>query len=229
MVGSAELCPWAPLTKWVTLSHPVEPLWAQLGCSRAQAEYINLYAHDCIQQMHPKNREICRSRSLPAPRLQPLPLPQHRSGFPSFRPLEIRGSCLRRQYTHSKNEDHLCNQTVNFLENVGMTPQGRAVIMEGPEEAAERDLDHSGAELHPLEKEKERLQVTNGGEPERTWLPFTHLCSHIEDDRGCHTRLPVKRMVWSAHFPISIIIQKNGSLVEIGHFLGKKNTAAGCA
>lgn len=110
-----------------------------------------------------------------------------------------------------------------------MTPQGRAVISKGPEEAAERDLDHSGAELCPLEREKERLQVTNGGEPERTWLPFARLCSRTEDDRECHTRLPVKRTVWSARFPNSIIIQKNGSLVEIGHFLGKKNTASGCA
>ncbi|VCW97112.1 unnamed protein product, partial [Gulo gulo] len=103
-----------------------------------------------------------------------------------------------------------------------MTPQGRAVITKGPEEAAKRDLDHSGAELHPLEKEKERLQVTNGGEPERTWLLSTHLCSHTEDEPKCHPGLPAKRTAWSARFPISIIIQKNGSLVEIGHFLGKK-------
>ncbi|KAB1283638.1 60S ribosomal protein L9 [Camelus dromedarius] len=46
--------------------------------------------------------------------------------------------------------------------------------------------------------------------------------SRTEHDQGCYTGLLFHMRLVSAHFPITIIIQENGSFVEIRNFLDEK-------
>jgi large subunit ribosomal protein L9e len=75
-------------------------------------------------------------------------------------------------------------------------------------------------ELSLLGKKKKRLRLTNGGVTERNWprsgpsvVMFT----------GVTLGFRYKMRFVYAHFPIDVVIQENGSLVEIRNFLDEKS------
>ncbi|XP_059558448.1 large ribosomal subunit protein uL6-like [Myotis daubentonii] len=117
----------------------------------------------------------------------------------------------------------LSKQTVDIPENVNITLKGCTIIVKGPRGTLRRDFNHINVEFSLLGKKKKRLQVDKcwGNRKE---LAIVHtICSHVQNmikyvTLGFHYKI---RSVY-AHFPINIVIQENGSLVEIRNFLGKK-------
>uniref|UniRef100_A0A452U4I1 Large ribosomal subunit protein uL6 n=1 Tax=Ursus maritimus TaxID=29073 RepID=A0A452U4I1_URSMA len=105
----------------------------------------------------------------------------------------------------------LSNQTVDVPENVDIALKGHTVIAKGPR----------GTLL--LGKKKKRLRVDKWWGNRKKRATVRTICSHVQnvikgDTLGFHYKMrPV-----CAHFPINVVIQENGSLVEIPNFLGEK-------
>uniref|UniRef100_A0A2K6G5S5 Large ribosomal subunit protein uL6 n=1 Tax=Propithecus coquereli TaxID=379532 RepID=A0A2K6G5S5_PROCO len=107
----------------------------------------------------------------------------------------------------------LSNQTVDIPESVDIPLKGRIVIVKGPRGTLQRDSNH----IVLLGKKKKRLWV------DKWWGNRKELAtSHTEHDRGCGFRYETRSV--SAHFPVNVVIQEKGSLVEIRDFLGEKYT-----
>uniref|UniRef100_A0A452RH85 Large ribosomal subunit protein uL6 n=1 Tax=Ursus americanus TaxID=9643 RepID=A0A452RH85_URSAM len=108
----------------------------------------------------------------------------------------------------------LSNQTVDVPENVDIALKGHTVInSEG----------HINVELSLLGKKKKRLRVDKWWGNRKKRATVRTICSHVQnvikgDTLGFHYKM---RSVY-AHFPINVVIQENGSLVEIPNFLGEK-------
>ncbi|EPQ15977.1 60S ribosomal protein L9 [Myotis brandtii] len=117
----------------------------------------------------------------------------------------------------------LSDQTVDVPENVDITLKGRTVIVKGPRGTLRRDFNHIHVELSLLGKKKKRLRVDKW-QGNRKELATVHpTCVHIQDRiKGVTPGFHFKMRSAYAHFPINVVIQENGSLVEIRNFLGEK-------
>ncbi|CAO2632460.1 60S ribosomal protein L9 [Lemmus lemmus] len=109
----------------------------------------------------------------------------------------------------------LSNQSVDIPENVDITLKGRTVIVKGPRGTLRRDFNHINVELSLLGKKKKRLRVDKWWGNRKELATVRTICSHVQN------MIKGMRSVY-AHFPINVVIQENGSLVEIRNFLGEK-------
>ncbi|XP_054578948.1 60S ribosomal protein L9-like [Eptesicus fuscus] len=117
----------------------------------------------------------------------------------------------------------LSNQTVDIPENVDITLKGRTVTVKGPRGTLRRDFNHINAELSLLGKKKKRLLVDKWWGNRKELATVHTICSHAQnmikgDTVGFHYKM---RSVYT-HFPISMVIQENGFLVELKNVLDKK-------
>ncbi|XP_036138115.1 60S ribosomal protein L9-like [Molossus molossus] len=109
------------------------------------------------------------------------------------------------------------NQTVDI------TLKGCTVIVKGPRSTLWKDFNHINVELSLLGKKKKRLQVDKWGN-RKEQATIRTICSHVQNMiKGVTLGFRHKLRSVYTHFPISVVIQENGSLVEIRNFLGKKH------
>uniref|UniRef100_A0AAZ3P520 Large ribosomal subunit protein uL6 n=1 Tax=Oncorhynchus tshawytscha TaxID=74940 RepID=A0AAZ3P520_ONCTS len=105
----------------------------------------------------------------------------------------------------------LSNQTVDIPDGVEVRLKGRTVIVKGPRGVLRREFNHINLELSLLGK-------THKKPPSVLGAPLFILLTLSLSLQGFRYKM---RSVY-AHFPINVVMQESGALVEIRNFLGEK-------
>ncbi|XP_036106391.1 60S ribosomal protein L9-like [Molossus molossus] len=117
----------------------------------------------------------------------------------------------------------LSNHTADIPENVDTTLQGCTIIEKGPRGTLWREFNHMNVELSLPENKKKRLLIDKWWGNRKELAMVCTICSHVQNMiKGITLGFSYKMLPGYAHFPINVVIQENGSLVEIRNFLGKK-------
>ena len=115
------------------------------------------------------------------------------------------------------------NQTVDIPDNVEIKLKGRTVIVKGPRGTLRRDFNHIDLELSLLGKKNKKLRVDKWWGNRKELATVRTSCSHVQDMvKGVTMGFRYKMRSVYAHFPINVVIQEGGALVEIRNFLGEK-------
>ncbi|KAM3928031.1 LOW QUALITY PROTEIN: large ribosomal subunit protein uL6-like [Leptodactylus fuscus] len=115
----------------------------------------------------------------------------------------------------------LSNQTVDIPDKVEISLRGRTVTVKGPRGSLRKNFNHINLELCLLGRKKRKLRVDKGNRKELATVRT--ICSHVQNMiKGVTLGFRYKMRSVYAHFPINVIIQEGGALVEIRNFLGEK-------
>ncbi|TSO98528.1 60S ribosomal protein L9 [Bagarius yarrelli] len=117
----------------------------------------------------------------------------------------------------------LSTQTVDIPDNVNVTLKGRTVSVKGPRGVLRREFNHINLELRLLGKKQKKLRVDKWWGNRKELATVRTICSHVQNMiKGVTLGFRYKMRSVYAHFPINVVIQDSGSLVEIRNFLGEK-------
>ncbi|XP_077333751.1 large ribosomal subunit protein uL6 isoform X1 [Lithobates pipiens] len=117
----------------------------------------------------------------------------------------------------------LSNQTVDIPDKVAISLKGRTVTVKGPRGTLRKNFNHINVELCLLGKKKKRLLVDKWWGNRKELATVRTICSHVQNMiKGVTLGFRYKMRSVYAHFPINVVIQETGSLVEIRNFLGEK-------
>ncbi|CAL8331617.1 unnamed protein product [Merluccius merluccius] len=117
----------------------------------------------------------------------------------------------------------LSNQTVDIPPNVEVKLKGRTVIVKGPRGTLRREFNHINLELSMLGKKNKKLRVDKWWGNRKELATVRTICSHVQNMiKGVTMGFRYKMRSVYAHFPINVVIQETGALVEIRNFLGEK-------
>uniref|UniRef100_A0A3Q2WBS9 Large ribosomal subunit protein uL6 n=3 Tax=Haplochromini TaxID=319058 RepID=A0A3Q2WBS9_HAPBU len=117
----------------------------------------------------------------------------------------------------------LSSQTVDLPDNVEVRLKGRTVTVKGPRGKLTREFNHINLELSLLGKKQKKLRVDKWWGNRKELATVRTICSHVQNMiKGVTLGFRYKMRSVYAHFPINVVIQESGTLVEIRNFLGEK-------
>uniref|UniRef100_G1Q367 Large ribosomal subunit protein uL6 n=1 Tax=Myotis lucifugus TaxID=59463 RepID=G1Q367_MYOLU len=108
-------------------------------------------------------------------------------------------------------------KTILGNQTVDITLKGRTVIVKGSRGTLQRDFNHINVELSLLGKKK-RLGVDKWWENRKELATVRTICCQVQN----MIKGVTLGFCYNAHFPINVVIQENGSLVENRNFGGEK-------
>uniref|UniRef100_A0A3P8UWI5 Large ribosomal subunit protein uL6 n=1 Tax=Cynoglossus semilaevis TaxID=244447 RepID=A0A3P8UWI5_CYNSE len=116
----------------------------------------------------------------------------------------------------------LSSQSVDLPDNE-VKLKGRTVTVKGPRGKLTREFNHINLELSLLGKKQKRLRVDKWWGNRKELATVRTICSHVQNMiKGVTLGFRYKMRSVYAHFPINVVIQEGGSMVEIRNFLGEK-------
>merc|ERR1712183_442680 len=125
------------------------------------------------------------------------------------------------QYTQPNNmKTILASQTITIPEGIELKMNGRSITVTGRRGTLKRSFNHLNLELTRVNKTTIRVDVWFALRKHLACLRT--ICSHIENMmKGVRFGFLYKMRSVYAHFPINIIVNDGGKVVEVRNYLGE--------